>query len=86
MAKITKKESIQHSKVMDLVHSDKTLSHDEIEFIFENYKGDGVGITGAFFTPRGLAYDFILDEGCTTSCIELCAGIRKIVILSVHTK
>ena len=46
---------------MDLVHSDKTLSHDEIEFIFENYKGDGVGITGAFFTPRGLAYDFILD-------------------------
>lgn len=25
MAKITKKESIQHSKVMDLVHSDKTL-------------------------------------------------------------
>ncbi|MDI5434936.1 methyltransferase, partial [Salmonella enterica subsp. enterica serovar Kentucky] len=43
--------------------------------MFKNYRGDGIGATGAFFTPDGLACDFVLDAGCTGQCIELCAGI-----------
>lgn len=48
MARITKKESTLHIKVMDLIHSDKALTQDNKEFIFNNYKGDGIGATGAF--------------------------------------
>lgn len=78
MARITKKESALHIQVMDLIHSDKQLSQDDKEFIFNNYKGDGIGATGAFFTPEMLAWDFILDAGCTGQCIELCAGIGRL--------
>lgn len=38
MARITKKESANHIKVMDLVHSDKQLTQDDKEFIFNNYR------------------------------------------------
>ncbi|CZV80744.1 methyltransferase [Enterobacter sp. JBIWA008] len=78
MARITKKESALHIQVMDLIHSDKQLTQDDKEFIFNNYKGDGIGATGAFFTPEMLAWDFILDAGCTGQCIELCAGIGRL--------
>ncbi|UBH91658.1 hypothetical protein [Enterobacter ludwigii] len=59
MARITKKESALHIQVMDLIHSDKQLTQDDKEFIFNNYKGDGIGATGAFFTlkcSRGISY------------------------------
>lgn len=78
MARITKKESALHIQVMDLIHSDKQLSQYDKEFIFNNYKGDGIGATGDFFTPAMLAWDFILDAGCTGQCIELCAGIGRL--------
>ena len=78
MARITKKESSLHLKVMELVHSDKQLTQDDREFIFNNYKGDGIGATGAFFTPEMLAWDFILDAGCSSDSIELCAGIGRL--------
>lgn len=78
MARVTKKESTNHNRVMELVHSDKQLTQDDKEFIFNNYKGDGIGATGAFFTPEFLAWDFILDAGCTGDCIELCAGIGRL--------
>ena len=78
MARITKKESALHIQVMDLIHSDKQLTQDNKEFIFNNYKGDGIGATGTFFTPEMLAWDFILDAGCTGQCIELCAGIGRL--------
>lgn len=48
MARISKKESANHNKVMELVHN--------------NYQGDGIGATGAFFTPEMLAWDFILNS------------------------
>ena len=78
MARISKKESTLHIRVMDLIHSDKQLTQNDKEFIFNNYKGDGIGGTGAFFTPEMLAWDFILDAGCTGQCIELCAGIGRL--------
>ncbi|MDH1758448.1 methyltransferase, partial [Citrobacter braakii] len=78
MARVTKKETQLHLKVMELVYSDKQLTEDDKEFIFNNYKGDGIGATGAFFTPEMLAWDFILDAGCSDDCIELCAGIGRL--------
>lgn len=78
MARITKKESALHIQVMELIHSDKQLTQDNKQFIFNNYKGDGIGATGAFFTPEMLAWDFILDAGCNGQCIELCAGIGRL--------
>lgn len=78
MARVTKKESQLHLKVMELVHSDRALTEDDKEFIFNNYKDDGIGATGAFFTPEMLAWDFILDAGCSDDCIELCAGIGRL--------
>ncbi|MEF3592985.1 methyltransferase, partial [Citrobacter freundii] len=73
-----KKESQLRLKVMELVHSDRQLTEDDKEFIFNNYRGDGIGATGAFFTPEMLAWDFMLDAGCSDDCIELCAGIGRL--------
>ncbi|HFR2211883.1 TPA: hypothetical protein ACHUVP_003062, partial [Shigella sonnei] len=78
MARISKKESANHNKVMELIHSDKLLTQEDREFIFTNYRGDGIGATGAFFTPEILAWDFVLDADCTGDCIELCAGIGRL--------
>lgn len=78
MARVTKKESQLRLKVMELVYSDRQLTEDDKEFIFNNYRGDGIGATGAFFTPEMLAWDFMLDAGCSDDCIELCAGIGRL--------
>lgn len=78
MARVTKKESQLRLKVMELVHSDRQLTEDDKEFIFNNYRGDGIGATGAFFTPEMLAWDFMLGAGCSDDCIELCAGIGRL--------
>lgn len=48
MARVTKTESTNHNRVMELVHSDKKLTQDNKEFIFNNYQGDGIGATGLF--------------------------------------
>lgn len=39
MARVTKKKSANHNRVMELVHSDKPLTQDDKEFIFNNYRG-----------------------------------------------
>jgi hypothetical protein len=75
MARISKAESKLHEQVMELVHSDKPLSFEEKEFILWNYQGDGIGSTGAFFTPEWLAWDFTIDSYSSGCCLELCAGI-----------
>lgn len=50
MIRVTKKESQLHLKVMELVYSDKQLTEDDKESIFNNYNGDGIGAMGALFT------------------------------------
>lgn len=75
MARISKSESKLHEQVMELVHSDKPLTFEEKEFILWNYQGDGIGSTGAFFTPEGLSWDFTIDSYSSGRCLELCAGI-----------
>ncbi|WP_320337778.1 MULTISPECIES: class I SAM-dependent methyltransferase [Citrobacter] len=84
MARITKAQSKLHQQVMDLVHSDKALTFDEQLFILENYKGDGIGATGAFFTPPMLARDFTIDIGRHKTSIELCAGIGTLSFYNWH--
>ncbi|KEA51849.1 methyltransferase [Mangrovibacter sp. MFB070] len=78
MGKLTKKETKLHQQVMDLVHSDRQLTFEEKEFILNNYAGDAVGATGAFFTPEWLGWDFTIDSYCTGRCLELCAGIGRL--------
>lgn len=39
MAKVTKRESANHIKMMELVHSDKQLTQDDKKFIFNKYRG-----------------------------------------------
>lgn len=78
MARIIKAESKLHNQVMDLVHSDKVLTFEEKEFILQNYQGDGIGSTEAFFTPEWLAWDFTIDSCSSGRCLELCAGIGRL--------
>jgi len=78
MARLSKQQTKLHQQVLELVHSDKELTFDEKEFILQNYQGDGVGSTGAFFTPADLAWDLTIDSGSTGRCLELCAGIGRL--------
>ena len=78
MTRLSKQQTKLHQQVLELVHSDKQLTFEEKEFILQNYQGDGIGSTGAFFTPEALAWDFTIDSGSTGRCLELCAGIGRL--------
>lgn len=79
--KLTKQQSKQHQKAMELVHSDRALTWEERLFILENYfesQGQLNALAGAFFTPYGLARDLSIEVGMNSgqwSLIDLCAGI-----------
>lgn len=79
MAKLSKTETRNHNKALELIHSDKSLTWDDKEFIFRNWH-EGAnhmnGQAGAFFTPFDMAFDFALHVG-SSECriIDLCAGI-----------
>lgn len=78
MAKLTKAETKQHNQIMDLLHSDKPLTEEEKMFIIENFHEGSTtnnGELGAFFTPLGLAFDFVIDANTHGTVIDLCAGI-----------
>lgn len=86
MAKLTKQESDNHKKVMDLIKSDRTLTFDEKWFILENYHEGATNINslaGAFFTPVYLARDFALEIFGDT-VIDLCAGIGCLSFFAVN--
>lgn len=51
MAKLTKNETKLHQQALDLIHSNKVLTFDECESIFDNYCGDAIGSTGARLAP-----------------------------------
>ena len=61
MARLSKQEQKLHDRVMELINSDRPLTYEEKEFCYNNYHGDGLGGSGAFFTPEGLAWDFTID-------------------------
>ena len=79
--KLTKEQSKAHQNAMELVHSDKALSWEERKFILDHYSEQQCqlnALSGAFFTPWGLARDFAIEVGYADgvgSMIDLCAGI-----------
>ncbi len=77
MTKLTKEQSKQHQRAMELVHSDRALSLDDRWFVLENYhesQGQLNTLAGAFFTPPGLARDTSI-EVVGNRVVDLCAGI-----------
>lgn len=84
--KLTKIESKNHLKALDLVHSDKILNEDEKYFILENYQESAQSLnalSGAFFTPTGLARDFAIEVP-GGHIIDLCAGIGALSFACEH--
>jgi len=76
--KLTKQQSKDHQKAMELVHSDRVLTWDERKFILDHYseqQGQLNALAGAFFTPYGLARDFSIEVPDNGSMVDLCAGI-----------
>ncbi|WP_195985341.1 methyltransferase [Clostridium sp. D33t1_170424_F3] len=81
MSKLTKPQIRAHEQALRLLERG-CLTHEEKLFVFENYREDAEHINskaGAFFTPFGLANDFVLQIPYryehTIRIIDLCAGI-----------
>ncbi|WP_316227852.1 methyltransferase [Bradyrhizobium sp. SZCCHNR3015] len=76
MAKLTKAEAKAHQAACDLLEKDR-LTIEERIFVVENWQESAKhinSVTGAFFTPWGLALDFSV-ELAGRRVIDLCAGI-----------
>lgn len=84
MARLSKQEQKLHDRAMELINSDRPLTYEEKEFCYNNYHGDGLGGSGAFFTPEGLAWDFTIDAHCTGKVLDLCAGIGRLSFCMLH--
>lgn len=85
MAKLTKPEIKAHNEAMALVDCGRDLRDEEKEFILDNWQESATHVNsaaGAFFTPRGLASDFSIEVGGSSTelgpCIDLCAGIGSL--------
>lgn len=80
MSKLTKPQIRAHDEALRLLERGN-LTHDEILFVYENYREDAEHInskSGAYFTPIGLAREFNLHIPYiyerTIKIIDLCAG------------
>ena len=79
--RLSKKQAQLHKQAMDLVHSDRRLSEKDRYFILEHYQestGALNSLSGAFFTPEGMARDFAIEVNDESSIIDLCAGIGRL--------
>ena len=80
--KLTKAQAKAMTEIDRLVSLERRLTHDERLFILHNYQ-EGAGqlnsLTGAFFTPTGLARDFSIEvPGGCNAVVDLCAGIGSL--------
>ena len=78
MGKITKRQTKLHDQVMDLIHSDRSLSRDEVEFCFQNFNPlatHNIGKGAIYFTPFDLAWELAVMTQPKGAVIDLCAGI-----------
>lgn len=81
MAKLSKEASKRHKQALDLVRSDKHLTMEDRYFILKHYQEGAASmnsLTGAFFTPEGLANDLSVEVPECRSMIDLCAGIGRL--------
>lgn len=79
--RLSKRQASEHQKAMELVHSDRTLNIDERHFILDNYQestGALNSLSGAFFTPAGLARDLAIEIPSCGSAVDMCAGIGRL--------
>lgn len=84
--KLSKPEARAHARVMDLIHSDRSLSDDERQFVVENYQESAShlnSLVGAFFTPPALARDFAIEVS-GRRLLDLCAGIGSLAFACEH--
>src|SRR5690242_13237549 len=76
MSKLTKAQAKAHKAACALLNKD-SLTMDERWFVLENWQESAShinSVAGAFFTPAGLANDFVIDVS-GDRIIDLCAGI-----------
>ena len=76
MGRLTKQETKQHDKAVELLKGD--LASDDVEFIYRNWNplaSHNITKNAAFFTPWDLATDFAIFAGVKGRVIDLCAGI-----------
>lgn len=84
--KLSKCEAKAHTRAMDLIHSDRTLSEEERLFVMENYQESASqmnSLVGAFFTPPNLARDFSIEVS-GKRLLDLCAGIGNLAFACEH--
>lgn len=77
---ISKSAMVEHQQALDLVYSDKTLTEDEVEFVFENFQEGAdarTRIVGAHFTPAELARDLAPNVDAEFY-VDLFAGIGRL--------
>lgn len=86
MAKLTKLQAKTHREALALLEKD-SLTVCEREKVLENYNeaaAHEVGEAGAFFTPLGLASDFLLDGPVSGRIVDMCAGIGGLSFAALH--
>lgn len=88
MAKLTKQQIKQHNQAVEYLQKEE-LTFDEKLFVFENWNegaNNNNAEAGAFFTPLGLARDFVLNIYDNATTIDLCAGIGMLSFYAYHFK
>ncbi|MGH6781723.1 MAG: hypothetical protein ACREB5_06425, partial [Sphingomonadaceae bacterium] len=71
---------VEHQKALDLVYSDRKLTEDEVEFVFENFQEGAdasTRIVGAHFTPAELSRDLAANIDAEYY-VDLFAGIGRL--------
>lgn len=89
MAKLTKEQSKKHQQCLELINSDKPLTWEEKDYIIENYQESYAqlnSLSGAFFTPQGLARDFCIEIIENADIVDLCAGIGCLSLWAFRMK
>jgi hypothetical protein len=85
MSRLTKQQAALHTQACVLLQKD-CLSFDERLFVLAHWQ-EGAnhvnGMSGAFFTPQGLATDFAIEVS-GYKVIDLCAGIGSLAFAVYH--
>ena len=79
MGKLSREDQVRHSQAEEIL-TKTALTHDEKEFVLDNYQPGGRhmnAMAGAFFTPRDLARDMMIEVG-GLNVVDLCAGIGSL--------
>lgn len=85
MSKLTKQQAKFHAEACSLLTHD-VLSYDERVFVLDNWNESARhinSVSGAYFTPRGLARDLSIYTPDHGSLIDICAGIGTLAFHAI---